>query len=568
MLRDRTARCIFAVCAAFLGALFVWPVAHVLAKGCVVDGAPTARYLVGVLRDPLTREGLRNSVLIALGTTSLALALALPLAWLNHRYAFPAKGLLGVLVLAPMILPPFVGAIGFQRIFGVYGVLNALFNLGPVDWLGRGRFLGVVVLQALALYPILYLTLLAALGKVDPALEEAARNLGASGRRVFARVTVPLMLPGLFAGASLVFIWSFTELGAPLMLNVSRCASVQIFDALKEIGDSPRPYALVTVVLVCSVALYTVAHRAFGGRDLHMPDRAAVAEPRRVAGRRGLLVALPFAAVAGAALLPHAGVALTSLAPAGAWYRSVMPDRLTTAHYVEALGHDLALSGIRNSLFFSSLAVALNIVAGLLIALVLVRSRLRGRGLLDMLAMAPLAVPGLVTAFGYLSLSAALSNWPPLADAAVWQNLVDVRTNPTVFLVIAYAVRRLPYMVRAAAAGLQQTSVTLEEAAANLGAPPAVVARRVTVPLIAAGLFAGALLAFTFSMLEVSDSLMLAQQAEYFPVTKAIYELFQRIGTGRFTAAALGVWAMAFLAVALSGVRLLLGRRMGALFRI
>jgi iron(III) transport system permease protein len=299
-----------------------------------------------------------------------------------------------------------------------------------------------------------------------------------------------------------------------------------------------------------------------------MPDRAAVAEPRRVAGRRGLLVALPFAAVAGAALLPHAGVALTSLAPAGAWYRSVMPDRLTTAHYVEALGHDLALSGIRNSLFFSSLAVALNIVAGLLIALVLVRSRLRGRGLLDMLAMAPLAVPGLVTAFGYLSLSAALSNWPPLADAAVWQNLVDVRTNPTVFLVIAYAVRRLPYMVRAAAAGLQQTSVTLEEAAANLGAPPAVVARRVTVPLIAAGLFAGALLAFTFSMLEVSDSLMLAQQAEYFPVTKAIYELFQRIGTGRFTAAALGVWAMAFLAVALSGVRLLLGRRMGALFRI
>jgi iron(III) transport system permease protein len=568
MLRHSTARCIFAFCAVFLGVLFVWPVAHVLARGFIVDGAPTLLILHGVLRDPLTREGLRNSVCIAAGTTALALALALPLAWLYHRYTFPAKGLFGLLVLAPMILPPFVGAIGFHRIFGVYGVLNTVFNLGPVDWLGQGRYVGVVLLQALALYPILYLTLLAALGNVDPALEDAARNLGAAGRRIFLRVTLPLILPGLFAGASLVFIWSFTELGAPLMLNVTRCASVQIFDALKEIGAGPRPYALVTVVLFCSVALYTVSHRMFGGRDMHMPDRAAVAEPRRAAGWRGLGVALPFAAVAGTALLPHAGVLLTSLAPAGAWYRSALPDRLTTAHYVEALGHDLALSGIRNSLFFSSLAVALNIVAGLLIALVLVRSRLRGRGLLDALAMAPLAVPGLVTAFGYLSLSAALSNWPPLAGAAAWQELVDVRTNPTLFLVIAYAVRRLPYMVRAAVAALQQTSVTLEDAAANLGASPAAVARRVTVPLIGAGLFAGALLAFTFSMLEVSDSLMLAQQADYFPITKAIYELFQRIGTGRFTAAALGVWAMALLAVALSGARLLLGRRMGALFRI
>jgi iron(III) transport system permease protein len=149
----------------------------------------------------------------------------------------------------------------------------------------------------------------------------------------------------------------------------------------------------------------------------------------------------------------------------------------------------------------------------------------------------------------------------------VWMQLVDVRTNPTLFLVIAYAVRRLPYMVRAAVAGLQQTSVTLEEAAANMGARPLTVVRRITTPLISANLVAGALLAFAFSMLEVSDSLMLAQRADFMPITKTIYELFQLIGTGRFVAAALGVWAMVFLAVTLIGCSVILGRRLGVLFR-
>ena len=148
------------------------------------------------------------------------------------------------------------------------------------------------------------------------------------------------------------------------------------------------------------------------------------------------------------------------------------------------------------------------------------------------------------------------------------QHLLDVRVNPTLFLVIAYAMRRLPYVVRAAVAGLQQTSVTLEESAANLGAAPLTVVRRITLPLIMANLIAGALLAFAFSMLEVSDSLMLAQRMDYYPITKTIYELFQMIGTGKFVAAALGVWAMLFLAVTILGSSLLLGKKLGAIFRV
>jgi iron(III) transport system permease protein len=107
----------------------------------------------------------------------------------------------------------------------------------------------------------------------------------------------------------------------------------------------------------------------------------------------------------------------------------------------------------------------------------------------------------------------------------------------------------------------------LEEAGLNMGASPATVTRRIVAPLIAANLVAGALLAFAFSMLEVSDSLMLAQRSDFFPITKTIYELFQLIGTGRYVASALGVWAMIFLAATLFGSSLLLGKKLGAIFR-
>jgi iron(III) transport system permease protein len=289
---------------------------------------------------------------------------------------------------------------------------------------------------------------------------------------------------------------------------------------------------------------------------------------RRLAGWRGFLAALPFAVVTGLALLPHLGVVLTSFAAPGSWYQSVLPAEWTGGNYLEALGHDMTVSSIRNSLLFSSLAVCFDIVVGIAIAFVVVRSTIRLRGLLDALAMIPLAVPGLVMAFGFLSLSSWLSNLKGMADVDWWPRLVDVRTNPTLFLVLAYSVRRLPYMVRSAVAGLQQTSVTFEEAAWNLGASPARTLRRITLPLILANLIAGTLLAFAFSMLEVSDSLMLAQQADYMPITKAIYELFQLLGTGRYVAAALGVWAMAFLTATLVSSSLLLGKKLGAVFRV
>ena len=567
-MRPRTAWTIFAITAALLSVLFLWPIWRVISGGYFVEGHFTLRFLAGVFQNPIYAEGLFNSFLLGLGATLLALAISLPLAWLGHRFDFPLKTPLTGLLLVPMILPPFVGAIGFQQMLGPYGALNALMGWGPVDWLGRGRYAGVILLQALSLYPIFYLNAAAALANIDPAMEEAAANLGCSGLRKFRRITLPLMMPGLFAGGAIVFIWSFTELGTLLIMNYTRCASVQVYDALKEISSNPFPYALVSVMLAASVLLYAASRFFFGRQAFAMQGKAMTASAARpLSGWRAGLAALPFLAVTLLALLPHAGVLLTSFCEPGSWYRTLLPSAFTASNYAEALGHGMTIGSIRNSLFFSSLAVLFDLALGLAIAFVVVRSSIRFRGVLDALSMIPLAVPGLVMAFGFLSISSLLSNLPALAGHPAWAALVDVRSNPTLFLVMAYAIRRLPYMVRSAVAGLQQTSPAFEEAAANLGAAPWTVARRITLPLIMANLIAGTLLAFAFSMLEVSDSLMLAQRADYFPITKAIYELFQLIGTGRYVASALGVWAMMFLAVTLVGSSLLLGKKLGALFR-
>jgi len=145
---------------------------------------------------------------------------------------------------------------------------------------------------------------------------------------------------------------------------------------------------------------------------------------------------------------------------------------------------------------------------------------------------------------------------------------VDVHQNPTLLLVAAYALRRLPYVVRSAVAGLEQTPVDLELAARNLGASGGFTLRKITLPLISANLLAGGLLAFAFAMLEVSDSLILAQKQEFWPITRGIYELFQRLGDGPYIASALGVWAMVLLTLTILSANSLLGKRMGAIFRV
>lgn len=556
---------ITAVVSLFFGVFFLLPVCDVLKQAFVDErGDFSLSYLSIVFTNPLYQEGLWNAFALGIVSTLVTFLVALPLALVSHRWVFPGKRWLTILILAPLVLPPFVGAVGVRQILGAEGALNSfLVDLGmmsaatPVDWLGEWKFWGVVVMNALHLYPILYMNILAALGNMDPAMEQAAQNLGASPWTRFKRITLPLCMPGIFAGAAIVFIWSFTELGVPLVFDYNRVASVQVYDGIKDLGNNPIPYALVAVMLVISVVVYAFSKMLLGKNSLRVASRQKIIiVERKLSGKRSWLLSAGFVLVFLVASIPHFAVFFLSVSTD--WYASVFPDSFTLRNYQEGLGDPLVLGSIKNSLLYSAGATLLDVVLGVAIAWVIVRSKIWGRNVLDALMMLPLAVPGLVLAFGFLSLS---------DKDGIFSGLIGANGSPALLLIVAYGVRRLPFVVRAVVSGLEQSNVELEEAAMSMGASPSRAFWRVGLPLVGSSLLAGAILAFAFAMLEVSDSLILAQQAEHYPVTKAIYALLSTLGNGHEIASALGVWAMIFLGVAIAGAFVLVGRRGGSLFR-
>lgn len=562
-------RLISLVLYAFFGFFFLWPLYRILVRGFVTrSGNFTLQYVGLIFSDPELVHGLINAVGIAVAVTALCLVISMPLAILAVRYEFPLSGWLSGLMLAPLVLPPFVGAIGVRLLLGRLGPLSVLLGFGRgagFDWLGQFRGLGMILVEALHLYPILLLNLQNSLASIDPTMEQAAANLSATRLTVFRRITLPLIRPGIFAGCTLTLIWSFTELGTPLMFGFNTITPVQIFEQVTDVADNPLPYALVVVTLFVAVGLYLIG-KVMLGRDYESSaGKATVASaPKRLTGWKGLAACLPFVAVLALALLPHISVILTSISVNGQWYRSILPREFTANHYLAALSDDIAMPSIANSAIYASAATVIGLFAGLGVAIIAVRSRLVDRGVIETLAMLPLAVPGLILAFGFLAISVSLRQKFG-EKLPIWLNVQEV---PVFFLVAAYAARRLPYVVRTAIAGLQQTPVDLELAAANLGASRRTVLRRITIPLILANLIAAALLVFTFSLLDVSDSLILAQKAAWFPITRAILELSQRLGDGFYIASAFGVWMMLLLTATLLAANRLLGKKMGAIFRM
>ena len=518
-----------------------------------------------VFQNELYRASFRNSLLIGAAATLACLFLTLPLAVAFHRLTFPGKRWLQAAMLAPLILPPFVGAIGFKHFFARFGSLNLLLmDLGvlspqnPIDWFGQGGLAGIIFMEVLHLFPILFLSVSAALANIDPSLRDAAANLGARGFYLFRTVTLPLAMPGIFAGCSIVFVSAFTDLGTPLIFDFQATVPTQIFNTASESGDNPVGFALVLLTLLLVLACFLLGKKFGDGGSHAMLARASSTENlRRLSPLSSWLVSLAVAGLLLAAVLPHLGVLLSSFSDQ--WFMAVLPNRISGQAYAEVFSDELTALSIRNSLVYSLFSSGLDLVLGVAIAHLLARETFPGKSLLDAIAMLPLALPGLVLAFGYVA---------GFNTAVPWLSWLNPRKDPTFLLIISYSVRRLPYIVRAAYAGYQQTSVTFEEASWNLGASRWHTLRKITLPLIAANLVAGTLLTFSFAMLEVSDSLLLAMETRFAPITKAIYELVQRPSPhATALACALGVLAMLLLAASLLLASRILGRKMGQLFR-
>jgi len=568
----RASRTLAVLLILLLGLVLLAPIFSVVQAGLSEEGRLTFAWFRDVFADPLYREGIANSFYVAATTTALTLIIAIPLALIADSYDFTGKKVVLLLLNAPLILPPFVGAIGMKGMLSRNGGINDL--LVSWGWLDAGNtidFLGspfwaCVIVEALYLYPIAFLNAQAALANLDPTMVEAARDLGAGRLRTFFGVRLPLIRSGIFAGASIVFIWSFTELGTPLMVGFRRLTAVQVFDELQTTAPQGDAYALVVVLLAISILVYTLSKLVFGRPVKTITPKAGAAKTvRRVAGLKALVVSAPFLVVLVAATIPHVGVMLTSVSSTGTV--SLEPDDWTVKHHAAMLQsaesggeiRELAVRSVANSAKYALAATAVDLILGFGIAWLVVRRRGRLTFVLDAMAMLPLAVPGLVLAFGYFALTQTdgwLSRFDPLQH------------DPTVLLVLAYSVRRLPFMVRSCAAGLEQLPESMEEAAVDVGASWRRTLSRITLPLMAPSFLAGGVLVFSRSMLEVSDSLILAFDRETYPMTKAIWSLASIPASGMESASVLGCWGMVLLLVTFAIASKVLGKRLGGLFRL
>jgi iron(III) transport system permease protein len=499
-------------------------------------GAFTLVNFADFARTDLFVRSLWNSLYVSAMAVVFASLLALPLAYLTTRFEFRGAVIVQTLGFLPLIMPPFVGAVAMQLLFGRNGSVNLILD----DWLGiKIPFMeglnGVIFVEALHYFPFILINLSAALRNIDRAMEEAAQNLGCCGFRLFRRIVFPLAMPGYVAGASLVFVKVFDDLATPLLLNVKDMLAPQAYLRVTSIGlADPMGYVISVVLIIGSIMAMWISARALRGKDYATVQRGGGGLARRV--MRPWEAALSYVVVTLILLLvlaPHIGLVLLSFATV--WSFSPLPDAFTLAHYARVFGDSFVY--IKNTLIYASLAGLIDVVVGAAIAYLVIRTRLVGREWLDWAASAALAIPGVVLGIGYLRTfyGVTLPNGRPLAT--LW-----------IVIVLALAIRRLPYALRACHAALQQISVSLEEAAENLGASRTRTIRRIVVPLMTGGILAGFVSSFATAAVELSATLMLVQSNSDAPLAYGLY-VFMQSAAGRGPGAALGVIAVVLVAV-------------------
>jgi iron(III) transport system permease protein len=523
---------------AFFALFMVYPLGHVLIKAFLLGDRFSLHFFGVMFGTELYRSVLCNSLNIAIAVTLISSLLAYPLALLVTRFTLPWQSALHALLLAPLVVPPFVGVLGVRQLFSRFGSVNVLLlDWGiistPIQWLGGANVLGIIALQVIHLVPVLYLSIRASLENTHLSLEEAAMMSGASRWRVLRRITLPLSLPGWFAGATLVFIASFTDLGTPLIFEYRHVLSVQIYNMLSDLQENPVGYSFVVSTCILCIALFMLSQASVFSGSFAGSGRSREGRVGRQLGRPwGPFLSLVVACYALIACVPQAAVLMVALSKD--WFMSVLPQRWTLIHFSEVIHHQLTARSLVISIGLSIAASILTVFVGYLTAYLVCRGRGRIRHLFEALSLIPLAIPGIVFAFGFIG--------------AFSGTVLDNRINPFPLLIIAYTIRRLPAMVRSVTAGLQEANSALEEAALMVGASPFTITRRITFPLIRRHLVVGAMLTFAYSMIEVSDSLLLALEAKFYPISKAIYAMMGR-PDGLEVASALGVLVMALMLI-------------------
>lgn len=505
-----------------------------------------------------------NSLFVATITTILSTIIGFTFAFIFAKYSFPGSEILRIALLAPLLSTPFVGAIGIKKMLTSEGVINTLLHdvlhILPFKIEPSGLF-AVIVVQTLIFYPIVMLNAYTSILSIDPTMEEQAENMGASGFYLFRTVTLPLSLPGVEAGALLVFILSLEDLGTPIVFKGTNAEKVLTFQIFQRMF-SPAGYisgeatALSLILLVISVIIFLTVRKYVSLRRYAMLTKGGIWRPRRRKLSIPVTILVYFFGITVLffALQAHIGVAL--LAFAGEWGATILPGYFTLNNFIQLFSDETVFRTIMNSLTYSTAATILIIILGVSAAYLVSRVKIPGIDAIDALVTLPIAIPGIVIATGFflVFLGTPLS---PLINGAP-------------LLIMSYTVRKFPFTVRAVFAGFEQVDKALEESAINLGANRARVFFSIALPLVFLNVIAGGMLSFIYSMSEVSTGIIIGDaNHKTAPMTWKMYDiLFKGLEGGLFVPAAMGFILMTLQFIMIVGSNLLLRKRATALIGV
>jgi iron(III) transport system permease protein len=546
---------------ALLGYLVVVPLALLLVASLKPTGLPldpgwSLKSYADVYGDPGFYRLVLTTLQFAVGCTVGALAVGGLLAWLVERTDMPFKRTSRVMIVVPMVLPPFLLAMGWVLLASPR---TGFFTLQLKELLGLAEapfdiysVAGMIFVETLALVPSTFLILSPAFRNMDPALEEAAMTSGAGLGAMLRRIFIPVLAPALLASAAYLLMVGFLVFDVPgtlgMPVGIFVLSSRIVYLASDQAGGISA-YQLISAIAMTFLALLLVlawVYRRFtrqAGRYVTVTGKGF--RPRQLRLGRGR--ALGFAFVVAYFFLSVAAplgiLAWTSLMPYQAPVSLEMLEKATLANHVEALGNARVKGATWNSLWVSALSATVVCAIALACAWVTLRTRQRGRHLIDTLAFLPIAIPGTMIGMALIYVYLTLS-------------FVPVYGTPWI-LVIAYTTVYLSFTSRTTNGVLIQLHRELEEAARVSGASTLVTLRRIIVPLILPALLGAWIWVVAHVMRELSAALLL--QGEDNAMLAVLLWGYWSGGQPN-KAAAVGVWLVVLMSVATIGWQTLAAR--------
>lgn len=436
-------------------------------------------------------SSLGRSLFVSIVTTTTTLVVGVPMAYLMSRYNIFGKRLIHIFIIMSLMSPPFIGAYSWIMLFGRAGFITKFFAEIGIHLPSIYGRLGIVLVFTFKLFPYVYLYTSGAMGSIDSSLEEAAENLGSNKLRRLLTITIPVILPSIAAGAIMVFMTSLADFGTPMLIGEGYMVlPVLVYNEyMSEIGGNAHlASALSVIVVLCSTTVLLV-QKYFITRKNYVMTAMRPPKEEQLHGARRFLATLPVLLVTFVGILPQIVVVVSSFIKSDF---TGFKKGFSLESYITIFNR--LWTNIRNTFVFSTAAIVVIIVLGMLISYIVVRQKGIAGQLMDLLIMFPFVIPGAVLG---ISLIVAFNKQPVIL------------TGTALIMIIAFVVRKLPYTVRSGSAFLQQMDPSVEEASISLGVSPMKTFVKVTARIMAPGVLSGAILSWITCINELSSSVML-----------------------------------------------------------